>query len=159
SGVARLLFVGEAGIIAGWSPTGDANPLVVFTDAGGAGYKGLAIANNGQANLIYAPDFHNNKIHLLDSKFPQQTPTPPAFAFPDPPLPAGYAPFGIQAITTGSPGTVQLYVTYAQQLGPDNRVNSTGAGLGLVDVFDTNGNFVKHLIPVGAQLNAPWGLA
>jgi mono/diheme cytochrome c family protein len=28
-----------------------------------------------------------------------------------------------------------------------------------VDVFDTNGNFVSHLVPKGGLLNAPWGLA
>ena len=159
SGVARLIFAGEAGLIAGWSPTVDPNPLIVHTDAGGAVYKGLALANNGQANFLYATDFHNNKIDVFDASFTRQTATATAFAFIDPTLPAGYAPFGIQAIGIGTAGAVQLYVTYAQQLGPDNRLNSTGAGLGIVDVFDTNGNLVKHLIPVGAQLNAPWGLA
>ena len=31
--------------------------------------------------------------------------------------------------------------------------------MGVVDVFDANGKFVKQLIPVGVALNAPWGLA
>jgi uncharacterized protein (TIGR03118 family) len=159
SGVARLIFAGEAGMIAGWSPTVDPNPLIVYTDAGGAVYKGLALANNGQANFLYATDFHNNKIDVFDASFTRQTPTASTFAFVDPTLPTGYAPFGIQAIGTGTAGAVQLYVTYAQQLGPDNRLNTTGAGLGIIDVFDTNGNLVKHLIPAGGQLNAPWGLA
>ena len=34
-----------------------------------------------------------------------------------------------------------------------------GAGLGLVDVFDTSGNMIQRLIPPGGQLNAPWGMA
>jgi uncharacterized protein (TIGR03118 family) len=157
--VARLLFAGEAGMIAGWAPTVDPNPLIVYTDAGGAVYKGLAVANNGQANFLYATDFHNNKIDVFDASFSRQTPAGSTFAFVDPTLPAGYAPFGIQALATGTAGAVQLYVTYAQQLDPDNRINNTGAGLGIVDVFDTNGNLVKHLIPVGEQLNAPWGVA
>jgi uncharacterized protein (TIGR03118 family) len=159
TGVARLMFAGEAGMIAGWSPTVNTNPLIVYTDGGGAVYKGLALANNGQGNFVYATDFHNNKVDVLDASFTRQVPTAAMFAFHDPALPAGYAPFGIQALATGAAGAVQLYVTYAQQLGPDNRLNGTGAGLGLVNVFDTNGNLVKHLIPVGAQLNAPWGLA
>ena len=159
TGVARLIFAGEAGMIAGWSATVDPNPLIVYTDAGGAVYKGLALANNGQANFLYATDFRNNKIDVFDASFARQTQTATTFAFVDPTLPAGYAPFGIQAIAIGTAGAVQLYVTYAQQLGPDNRINSTGAGLGIVDVFDTNGNLVKHLIPTGGQLNAPWGLA
>jgi len=55
-------------------------------------------------------------------------------------------------------GPTQIYVTYAQQLAPDNHDNANGAGLGYVDIFDTNGMLVKHLIAGGA-LNAPWGLA
>ena len=159
SAVARLIFAGEAGMIAGWSPTVDANPLIVYADAGGAVYKGLALADNGQGNFLYATDFHNNKIDVFDANFARQVPTASTFAFVDPTLPVGYAPFGIQAIRIGTTGAVQLYVTYAQQVAPDNRVNSLGAGLGIVDVFDTDGNLVKHLIPEGKQLNAPWGLA
>jgi uncharacterized protein (TIGR03118 family) len=33
-----------------------------------------------------------------------------------------------------------------------------GAGLGLVDIYDTSGKFLTHLVPVGGSLNAPWGL-
>jgi uncharacterized protein (TIGR03118 family) len=159
SGVARFIFAGEGGMIAGWSPTVDPNAVIAYTDTGGAVYKGLALANNGTANFLYATDFRNNKIDTFDASFTKQTPTATAFAFVDPTLPAGYAPFGIQAINTSPNNIPQLYVTYAQQQGPDNRVNATGAGLGLVDVFDANGNFVKHLVPAGGALNAPWGVA
>ena len=55
-------------------------------------------------------------------------------------------------------GATQIYVTYAQQLAPDNHVNAAGAGLGYVDIYDTNGALIKQLIAGGA-LNAPWGLA
>jgi uncharacterized protein (TIGR03118 family) len=157
SGVARFIFAGEAGMLAGWSNTVDPNPIVTYADAGGAVYKGLALANNGAANFLYATDFHNNKIDVFNSSFTKQLPTATRFAFIDPTLPAGYAPFGIQAIAAGA--TPQLYVTYARQQGPDNHVNTDGAGLGIVDVFDANGNFLKHLIPAGGVLNAPWGLA
>ena len=157
--IARLIFAGEAGMIAGWSATVDPNPVIVYTAADGAIYKGLALANNGQANFVYATDFRNSKIDVFDANFNRQTPTASTFGFVDPTLPAGYAPFGIQALGTGTGGAAQLYVTYAQRVGPDNRVNSTGAGLGIVDVFDTNGNLVTHLVSAGGKLNAPWGLA
>jgi hypothetical protein len=49
----------------------------------------------------------------------------------------------------------QLYVAYAQQNAGKNFSNS-GPGLGYVDVFDTAGNLLQHLV-AGAQLNAPWG--
>ena len=39
------------------------------------------------------------------------------------------------------------------------RVAVTGAGLGIVDIFDTNGHFVKTLVPAGGALNAPWCIA
>jgi uncharacterized protein (TIGR03118 family) len=48
-------------------------------------------------------------------------------------------------------------VTYAQ---PDPVTHEkTGAGLGLVDVYDKQGNLLSHLIPVGGALDAPWGVA
>jgi uncharacterized protein (TIGR03118 family) len=73
-------------------------------------------------------------------------------AFTDANLPAGYAPFGIQAI-----GNL-IYVSFAKQdaLAEDD---VAGAGFGAVDVFDTSGALVKRLIAVGGRLNAPWGMA
>lgn len=159
SGVSKFIFAGEGGMIAAWNPAVDANALLTYTDAGGAVYKGLAVANNGTGNFLYATDFHNSKVDVFNATFTKQTPTATSFAFVDPTLPAGYAPFGIQAIMGSTAGVPQLYVTYAQQQAPDNRVNTVGSGLGLVDVFDANGVFVKRLIPVGGALNAPWGLA
>ena len=61
-----------------------------------------------------------------------------------PTLPSGYAPFNIQNINGN------LYVTYALQV--------AGAGNGIVDVYDANGNFIKRLITDGS-LNSPWGMA
>ena len=160
SAAARFIFSGEGGMIAGWSPTVDiGNAIAMYTDAAGAVYKGLAIANNGTANFLYATDFHNNKVDVFDATFARQTPSATSFTFVDPTLPAGYAPFGIQAIKNGTGGAVQLYVAYAVQAMPDKHDNTDGAGLGLVDIFDANGAFVKHLVPVGGALNAPWGIA
>ena len=160
TGAARFVFVGEGGMIAGWAPGVDStHAITTYTDAGGAVYKGLAIANNGTGNFLYATDFHNGKVDVFDATFTRQTPSATSFAFTDPTLPAGYAPFGIQALNTGTGGVTQIYVTYAQQSPPDNHDNANGAGLGLVDVFDTNGNLLSHLIPTGDRLNAPWGLA
>jgi uncharacterized protein (TIGR03118 family) len=160
SGAAKFLFVGEGGMLAGWSPAVDStHGITVYTDAGGAVYKGLAIANNGTGNFLYATDFHNGKVDVFDASFAKQTPSASSFTFTDPTLPAGYAPFGIQALKTGAGGAVQLYVSYAQQALPDKHDNTNGPGLGLVDVYDANGKFLSHLIPTGGQLNAPWGLA
>jgi len=159
TGPARFIFDGEGGMIAGWSFGVDAaHAVTMYTDAGGAVYKGLAIASNGTGNFIYATDFHNSKIDVFDASFTKQASTATSFSFTDSTLPAGYAPFGIQAIANGAGGATQLYVSYAQQAPPGND-NANGAGLGLVDIFDTNGTFVKHLVPVGGVLNGPWGMA
>jgi uncharacterized protein (TIGR03118 family) len=160
SGAALFIYSGEGGMIAGWAPNVQPTLAVMtYQDAGGAVYKGLALANNGSGNFLYATDFHNNKIDVFNAMYVRQPTSATSFQFVDPTLPAGYAPFGIQAIANGPGGAVQIYVAYAQQQGPDNHDNANGAGLGLVDIYDANGKFVTHLIPVGGALNAPWGLA
>jgi uncharacterized protein (TIGR03118 family) len=160
SGAARFIFAGEGGMLAAWSPDVDRNnAITVYADAGGAVYKGLAVASNGSGNFLYATDFHNNKIDVFDASFGKQPSSAARFGFTDPMLPAGYAPFGIQAVENGVSGATQLYVTYAKQSAPDNRDHETGAGLGLVNVFDTNGKLLAHLVPTGGALNAPWGIA
>ena len=160
SATAAFIFAGEGGRIGGWSSAVDAaNVVVTYTDAGGAVYKGLAVAQRAGANFLYATDFHNAKVDVFDAGFAKQPSSATSFTFVDPTLPAGYAPFGIQAINNGPGGATQLYVSYAQQTLPDKHDQTNGAGLGLVDVFDTNGAFVTHLIAAGGALNAPWGMA
>ena len=156
SAAAVFIFDGEGGSLSGWSPTVDANNAVtVYNAADGAVYKGLAVAQNAGANFLYATDFHNAKVDVFDKTFAKVS-NATTFTFKDPGLPAGYAPFGIAALTSG--GTTRIYVAFArQQAGSGDEAD--GAGLGLVDVFDTAGVFVKTLIPAGGVLNAPWGLA
>jgi uncharacterized protein (TIGR03118 family) len=151
SGASAFLFVGEAGTVSGWSPNVNLNNAILVVDGGPQGkiYKGLAIAANAGAPQLYAADFHNGVVDVFDANF---APVVRAGAFTDPGLPAGYAPFGIQAIGN------QIYVSYAKQdAQAEDEVG--GAGLGAVDVYDAAGNLVKQLIPVGGKLNAPWGMA
>jgi uncharacterized protein (TIGR03118 family) len=160
SAAALFIFSGEGGMIAGWSKNVDVtNAIAMYTDSGGAVYKGLTQANNGSGNFLYATDFHNNKVDVFDASFTKQPTSATSFTFKDPNLPAGYAPFGIQALNTGPAGAVQIYVTYAKQQPPDNHDNVNGAGLGIVDIYDANGKFVKTLVAAGGALNAPWGMA
>jgi len=49
-------------------------------------------------------------------------------------------------------------VTYSKQ-DEDAGDGVVGAGLGLVDIYDTTGTLIKRLISPGGQLNEPWGLA
>jgi len=157
---AAFIFAGESGKIAGWAATVNGGvPVVPFTAPDGAVYKGLAIANNGTGNFLYAADFHNSKVDVLDKAYAKQTPSATSFAFTDATLPAGYSPFGIQAVNIA--GTTRIVVAYAKHdtSNPDDEAG--GAGLGVVNVFDTNGVLVTHLVAAGAagKLNAPWGVA
>jgi uncharacterized protein (TIGR03118 family) len=151
---AVFIFAGDSGTISGWSPTVDGTHAITMHDnIDGAVFKGLAIANDGTANHLYAADFHNNKVLVFDSTFTKVT-VPGGFA--DTTLPVGYAPFGIQAVQLQ--GQTRIVVTYAKQ--DTVALNQTnGPGLGMINVFDTNGVLVKHLVAVGGALNAPWGVA
>ncbi len=155
SAAASFIFDGDGGSIAGWSGAVDAaNAIIVFTANDGAVYKGLAIANNGTGNFLYAADFKNGKIDVFNATYAKQPAA--SFAFSDPSLPAGYGPFGVQAITKG--GTTRIYVAYAKRDTSNPAEEAPGAGLGVVNVFDTNGVFVKRLVGENGKLNAPWGL-
>ncbi|MDN2713992.1 TIGR03118 family protein [Janthinobacterium sp. SUN120] len=145
-----FIFASESGSISAWSPTVSPVTAQVVYDgsAGGSVYKGLAIAARAGANYLYAADFHNGRVDVFDANFTRAS-WPGAFS--DPGLPAGYAPFGIQAIGE------RIYVAYAKReaSGDDEEA---GAGLGIVNVYDTGGTLIKRLVSGGA-LNAPWGMA
>lgn len=150
SGVAAFIFAGEGGTITAWAPTvAPTSAFVMYDDgAGGAVYKGLAIAAMNNNTFLYATDFHNNKIDVFNASFAK---VPMTGAFTDPAIPAGFAPFGIQAIGAN------LFVTYAMQ-DPARHDDVAGAGRGMVDVYDTAGNLKQHFA-TGGPLNAPWGVA
>jgi len=159
SGQSIFIYSGLNGQLAGWSPAVSFTLAVsAYAATDKACYRGLALANNGTANFLYANDFVGGKIDVFDAKFMKQSPS--AFPFTDPNLPQNYAPFGIQAIANGPNGTTQIYVSYAKSgADPGTCEDTRGAGFGMVDVFDANGKFVTELVKVGGLLNAPWGMA
>ena len=150
SGPAAFLFDSEDGVITGWAPTVNATVAVIAVNnsSSGAVYKAMELAVNGSSTLLYVCNFFSAKIEVYDSTF---KPVTLSGSFTDPRLPPGFAPHNIRNING------QLFVAYAKQ-------NSTktdavpGPGLGLVNIFDLNGNLVKRFVTKGA-LNAPWGLA
>ena len=143
-GGGSFIFDTEDGIIANW--TGASSAAVAFDNSpSGAVYKGLALLNG---TFLLAANFNTGKIDVFDRNF---TLTSLSGSFTDPKLPAGFAPHGIHVI--GS----QIYVAYAMQDGAKHDAQP-GAGLGQVDIFDTNGNFVSTFVPAAGQLNAPWGV-
>jgi uncharacterized protein (TIGR03118 family) len=144
---AVLLFATEAGTISGWSPRVDKNAAVLAVDHSPtrAVYKGIAIGQDRGETFLFAADFHNNRVEVLDGGFKSMA------SFTDPHLPPGFAPFGIENVGG------HLVVTYAlREEGGDGEV--PGAGNGFVDIFSTRGKLLRRFASRGA-LNAPWGIA
>lgn len=117
----------------------------------GAIFKGLAIANTKAGPELFASDVTNGTVDIFNSKF---APVSAPSEFKDPHLPAGYVPFGIQALGG------KIYVSYGKQNAQKTDV-VPGAGLGVVDVYSVNGALLHHLVSNGpaSPLNEPWGLA
>src|SRR5207249_3991310 len=149
-GTSNFIFDGEDGTISAWR-IGSTAALVTVPSAG-AVYKGLAISNGPSGPRLYATDFAqgpgHSRVDVFDGSWnPVNTPG----AFVDRKLPKHYGPFGIQTIGD------RVFVTYAkQQPGSDDEKH--GRGLGIVDVYDLDGKFLRRVAQHG-QLNAPWGLA
>jgi uncharacterized protein (TIGR03118 family) len=147
----RFLFATENGTISGWTTAVDPNAAVVAVDnsALGADYKGLALATNAAGqSFLYAADFGRSEIDVFNQDF---TPVERAGAFQDPNLPAGFAPFNIQNVDG------RLFVAYAEQNVNQKGEELPGAGLGFIDVYNTDGVLLSRFASQGA-LNAPWGI-
>jgi len=145
-GGSNFIFGTEDGIVASW--TDGTNATVAFDNSAAlAVYKGLALLNNGTSNFLLAANFRTGKIDVLDRNL---LVTALAGSFTDPNLPAGMAPHGVHVIGN------QVYVTYAMQDAAKHDP-APGAGSGVIDIFDRNGNFVKTFA-TGGTLNAPWGV-
>ncbi|HWB53353.1 MAG TPA: TIGR03118 family protein [Tepidisphaeraceae bacterium] len=142
-----FIFASEDGTITGWRGALGSNAETLFDNsANGAIYKGIAIASVSSKTYLYATNFSSGQIDVFaQSGAPALTGT-----FTDPNLPSGHAPFNVQNLNG------KLYVTYAEQSGGTDEVD--GPGLGFVDIFTLNGDFVQRVASQGA-LNAPWGLA
>ncbi|HMA10109.1 MAG TPA: TIGR03118 family protein, partial [Ramlibacter sp.] len=147
---APFIFVGENGTVSGWAPSVNATASITMFDGSSTNkvYKGLAIASFNGANYLYAADFHNGKVDVFNGSY---APTTLPGGFANPGLPAGYAPFGIQAIGD------RIYVAYTLRAATSDD-GQGGPGVGVVAVFDTGGTLIKQLA-VGGALNAPWGMA
>jgi len=140
---ARFIFAGLDGVISGWN--GGTGATAMVDRNGTSVYTGLGIGNVGTDSFLYATDFKSGKVDKFNRTWVLQT-----ASFVDPNLPAGYAPFNAQNI-----GGL-IYVTYAQKEASGEE--KKGDGLGVVNVFNPDGSFVKRLV-TGGKLNAPWGVA
>jgi uncharacterized protein (TIGR03118 family) len=141
-----FIFDTEDGILANWTGANSA-VKVVDNSAEGAVYKGLALISNSSGTFLLASNFRSGNIDVFDRNF---TPATLTGSFKDPNLPEGFAPHGVHLIGN------QVYVAYAMQDSAKHDP-TVGAGSGVVDIFDLDGNFVKTFAS-GGHLNAPWGV-
>ena len=115
-----------------------------FTDTNlPANYAPFAVHVIGnQVFVTYALRATNTTSSASPTNTPTPTPTPSPTPTPTPSPIVG--PYAISA--SGPRAAATSYV------------QTVGAGNGIVDVFDLNGNFVSRAI-TGGNLNAPWGVA
>jgi uncharacterized protein (TIGR03118 family) len=165
SGASVFLFATRTGAVTGWNPAvGRQIPFNGATISGQAQfgfqahdhavYTGLAAGDVGSRHLLYAADFRNGKIDVIDGQFHK---TMLGGSFTDPNLPRGFKPFNVQNLGG------QLFVSYAKPDADQPGAASLGAaqagrGKGFVDVFDTSGHLL-HRVASGGTLNAPAGVA
>jgi uncharacterized protein (TIGR03118 family) len=150
---ATFLFASLDGIITGWNSALGTNGAVaqvaINNSAASAVYTSMALATNTTGTFLLAANFgKGSTLEVYDNKFATAK---LAGSFTDPNLPAGYVPYAVHVIGT------QVFVTYALRAtsgGP-----TIAPGNGMVNVFDTNGNFVSRAVSPGGNLNAPWGVA
>ncbi|MFL5739045.1 MAG: TIGR03118 family protein [Flavisolibacter sp.] len=144
-GAARFIFAGEDGVISAWNGAQGHQAFRKLTVPSSA-FTGLALANNGGTNFLYAANFKARKINVWDNNWAPVTTMP----FTDHNIPMDYAPFNIQNIGG------MLYVAYAK-VDPATGDEDPGAGRGFVDIYRPDGTLAKRFAEHGT-LNAPWGL-
>jgi len=162
---AVFLFATLDGTIAGWNPSvaisrgkkaPSTNAVGKAIMRDGSVYTGLTMAEIGAKTYLYAANFTKGHVDVFNTGFQRvtlpQVPNGDLFnpgleaPFFDALLPAGYAPYNVQAIGT------DIVVTYA----PSNF--TPGPGNGYVDIYSSAGELLKRL-QWGAWFNAPWGIA
>lgn len=147
TGNSLFAFDTESGTILGWNNNVDLTHAIVAVDQSKKGsiFKGLTLGMDDGKPRLFAADFGRGKIDVYNSHFTK------IGAFTDPYLPPHYTPFNVQNLNG------KLYVTFVLRQ-PGSTDETAGPGLGIVDVFDTDGHLLQRLAK-GGTLNAPWGLA
>lgn len=131
----KFVFATLDGTLSEWSSGASA---AIKVKHAGAVYTGLTSAKDGTVETIYAAN-SSGGIEAYTTAFKRVTLA--AGAFEDPAVPAGYTPYGIQAIGA------KIYVTFSA---------APGAG-GYVDVFNPAGTLLLSFAK--GSFNQPWGIA
>ena len=133
--------------------TGNTSVIEIDNGAKGAVYTGLAIGDRSSSAtpdaVLYAANFSQGTIDTFDKNW---KPIALPGGFQDPDLPSSFYPSNIPRYGR------RLYVTYNLSDG-SGAFGYSGAGTGLINVFDLNGNLLQRLVPNNPYLNLPWGVA
>ena len=141
-----FIFASLSGKIYGW--TGDGSATLAATGAAPAVYTGIALGTISGVQHLYAANPAGNRIDVYDNAF---TDVNASFSgkWMDSGLPAGIVPFNVANINGN------LFVSYAP-------MSPTVVGLGVIDEFDTSGNFIRRFATgdsTNVPLYDPWGMA
>jgi uncharacterized protein (TIGR03118 family) len=147
-----FLFVSEDGTISGWrNALGSTAEVLVPANTANI-YKGMTLARTSNGPVLLAANFKNGTVDVYGTN------SALLGQFIDSKAPAGYAPFGIQAISN------LVFVTFAKQ-DADKEDDVAGRGHGLIDVFNPDtGKFLRFATGSDAggkvkEMNSPWGIA
>ena len=142
---ANFIFASLNGNIYAWNGGGTAALAAVGPIP--AEYTGIALGAIAGVQHLYVANPMGNRIDVYDNTFAIAN---GSFSgkWMDPALPAGLVPFNIANLNGN------LFVSYAP-------MNATQVGLGVIDVFDTSGTFLRRFAagdPANVPLYNPWGM-
>ena len=147
-----FLFVSEDGTISGWRGALGTTAEVLVPGNTNNIYKGVTLARTSNGPVLLAANFKAGTVDVYGTNSALMG------QFMDASAPAGYAPFGIQAIDN------LVFVTFAKQ-DADKEDDVAGRGHGLIDIFDPNTGMF-HRFATGSdaggkvkEMNSPWGIA
>jgi uncharacterized protein (TIGR03118 family) len=152
SGPSVFMFAGLNGNINGWNPNVPPPPPSTQAQLGATGttpsaYTGIALGTISGTQYLYAANGAAGRVDIYDRTFTNVTTTSFAGKFVDPNPVAGLVPFNIANING------ELYVSYTP-------ASPVVVGFGVINVFDTAGNFVKRFATGDptVPLYDPWGM-
>jgi len=142
---AHLINVTKEGLIEGYNSLAD--PIhTIFMAQGYTGSNFTGVVQND--DKLYIADYGTRSIVLCNYDW---TVNRDYSLFNDPYLPPAYNPYNV-AVIDG-----YLYVTYGKKSDPNVSDPEYGSGLGIINIFNIDGSFVRRFATYGA-LNAPWGI-
>jgi uncharacterized protein (TIGR03118 family) len=150
---ALFIFATENGTISAWNPA--VTPLQMAVNQvfeKGAIFTGLTWIANGGTHWLLAANFAQNQVEAFDANFKRVT--LPLGAFTDASVPAGFAPYNVQAVGAN------VVVTYAHQNPQKTDADQNcGSQCGFVTVYSLQGRVLLRLQHLDGRLNGPWGIA